>query len=158
MQAAIDTGLRLVRTQQAGESPSAQLLAEHARADALVLSGLRARLGLDRVETAVIGAAPVPPEVIEFFWALGVPLCELYGMSEVLITTANPIDAVRIGTAGRPVPGIELRLADDEEVLMRGPSIMLGYREKRRRNSTGRVEMRPVIGNPRNYADVVHHP
>lgn len=123
-----------------------------------MLSGLRARLGLDRVETAVIGAAPVPPEVIEFFWALGVPLCELYGMSEVLITTANPIDAVRIGTAGRPVPGIELRLADDEEVLMRGPSIMLGYREKRRRNSTGRVEMRPVIGNPRNYADVVHHP
>jgi long-subunit acyl-CoA synthetase (AMP-forming) len=57
-----------------------------------------------------------------------VPLCELYGMSEVLITTINPIDAVRIGTVGRPVPGIELRLAEDGEVLMRGPSTMPGYR------------------------------
>ncbi|MGH3845604.1 MAG: AMP-binding protein [Pseudonocardiaceae bacterium] len=127
-QDAIAAGLRLVRAQQAGELPPAALLAEHESADELVLSDLRARLGLDRVETAAVGAAPIPPEVIEFFWALGVPLCELYGMSEVLITTVNPIDAVRIGTVGRPVPGIELRLADDGEVLMRGPSTMLGYR------------------------------
>ncbi len=125
---AIETGLRLVRAQQAGEQPSAQLLAEYERADALVLSGLRARLGLDRAETAVVGSAPVPPEVIEFFWALGVPLCELYGMSEILAATVNRVDAVRIGTVGRPVPGIELRLADDGEVLLRGPSMMLGYR------------------------------
>jgi len=83
---------------------------------------------LDRAETAVVGSAPVSPEVIEFFWALGVPLCELYGMSEILAATVNPIDAVRIGTVGRPVPGIELRLADDGEVLLRGPSMMLGYR------------------------------
>lgn len=127
-QDAIEVGLQLVRAQQAGEQPSVQLLDAHQRADALVLSGLRTRLGLDRVETAAVGAAPIPPEVIEFFWALGVPLCELYGMSEVLISTVNPIDAVRIGTVGVPVPGMQLRLADDGEVLMRGPSMMLGYR------------------------------
>jgi long-subunit acyl-CoA synthetase (AMP-forming) len=65
--------------------------------------------------------------VIEFFWALGVPLCEGYGMSEILISTVNPIDRVKIGTVGVPVAGMELRLAADGEVLMRGPSMMLGY-------------------------------
>ncbi len=127
IEGAIETGLRLVRAQQTGEQPSAALLADYERADALVLSGLRASLGLGRVETGAVGAAPVPPEVIEFFWALGVPLCELYGMSEVLISTVNPIDRVRIGTVGMPVPGMEVRVADDGEVLMRGPSMMLGY-------------------------------
>ncbi|MCU1608260.1 MAG: AMP-dependent synthetase and ligase [Pseudonocardiales bacterium] len=127
LQEAIETGLRLVRAQQAGEQPSAALVADYARADALVLSGLRARLGLDRIETAAVGAAPVPSEVIEFFWALGVPLCELYGMSEVLISTVNPIDRVKIGTVGVPVTGVEVRVAEDGEVLMRGPSVMLGY-------------------------------
>jgi long-chain acyl-CoA synthetase len=66
--------------------------------------------------------------VIEFFWALGVPLCEGYGMSEICLATINPIDRVKIGTVGLPLPGIELRLADDGEVLMRGPARMLGYR------------------------------
>jgi long-chain acyl-CoA synthetase len=126
-QQAIQTGLRLIRARQAGTQPSAALLAEYKRVDALVLSGLRASLGLDRVETAAIGAAPVPPEVIEFFWALGVPLCELYGMSEVLISTVNPIDRVKIGTVGLPVSGVEVRVAEDGEVLMRGPSVMRGY-------------------------------
>ncbi len=126
-QAAIETGMAVVRARQAGERPSAQLLAEYERADVLVLSELRARLGLDHVETASVGAAPMPPEVIEFFWALGVPLCELYGMSEVLISTINPIDRVRIGTVGVPVPGMEVRVAEDGEVLMRGPSVMRGY-------------------------------
>ncbi|MGH3694966.1 MAG: AMP-dependent synthetase/ligase [Pseudonocardiaceae bacterium] len=128
MQDAIETGLRVVRAQQAGEQPGAQLSAEYRRADAQVLSGLRVGLGLDRVETALVGSAPIAPEVIEFFWALGVPLCELYGSSEILGATVNRIDAVRIGTVGLPVPGIELRLADDGEVLLRGPSMMLGYR------------------------------
>ncbi len=128
MHEAIETRLRLVRAQQAGERPSAALPAEHQQGDTLLRSMLRACLGLDRVETATIGAAPVPPGLIEFFWAVGVPLCEVYAMSEILGATVNPIDAVRIGTVGRPLPGIELRLSDDGEVLMRGPSMMLGYR------------------------------
>ncbi|MGH8931549.1 MAG: AMP-binding protein [Egibacteraceae bacterium] len=97
----IDVGLRRVRVEQAGRQPSAQLLAEHARADALVLSNLRARVGLDRVEGAIIGASPVPPEVIEFFRALGVPLRESYGMTEVMIATVNPIDRVRSAPPNR---------------------------------------------------------
>jgi long-chain acyl-CoA synthetase len=127
IQDAIEIGLRLVRAQQAGEQPSTQLLAEHQRSDALGLSAVRARLGLDHVEAAVVGAAPISPEVIEFFWALGVPLCEGYGMSEISLATINPIDAVRIGSVGRPLPGVQLRLADGE-VLMRRPSVMIGYR------------------------------
>jgi long-chain acyl-CoA synthetase len=127
-QEAIELGLRVLRAQQAGEQPTAALCAEHELADAAVLSGLRTRLGLDRVETGAVGAAPIPPEVIEFFWALGVPLCEGYGMSEICFATINPIDRVKIGTVGLPLPGIELRLADDGEVLMRGPTRMLGYR------------------------------
>ena len=117
-----------VRTEQAGEQPTAALRAEYELADTLVLSELRTRLGLDRVETAVVGAAPVPPEVIEFFWALGVPPCEDYGMSEICLATINPIDRVKIGTVGLPMPGIELCLAADGEVLMRGPTRMLSYR------------------------------
>ncbi|MDQ3826728.1 MAG: AMP-binding protein, partial [Actinomycetota bacterium] len=127
-QQAIELGLRVLRAQQAGEQPTAALRTEHELADAAVLSGLRTRLGLDRVQTGAVGAAPIPPEVIEFFWALGVPLCEGYGMSEICLATINPIDRVKIGTVGLPLPGIELRLADDGEVLMRGPTRMLGYR------------------------------
>lgn len=128
LQHAIEVGLRVLHTQQAGELPTAALWAEHELAETLVLSGLRTRLGLDRVESAVVGAAPIPPEVIEFFWALGVPLCEAYGMSEICLATINPIDRVKIGTVGLPMPGIELRLAEDGEVLMRGPTRMLSYR------------------------------
>jgi long-chain acyl-CoA synthetase len=128
IQDAIEIGLRLIRRKQAGQQLSVQLLAEHQWADAQVLSGLRGRLGLDCVEAAVVGAAPIPPEAIEFFWALGVPLCEGYGMSEMSLATINPIDAARIGTVGRPLPGVELRLAGDGEVLIRRPSMTLGYR------------------------------
>jgi long-chain acyl-CoA synthetase len=128
IQDAIEIGLRLIRRKQAGQQLSVQLLAEHQWADAQVLSGLRGRLGLDCVEAAAVGAAPIPPEVIEFFWALGVPLCEGYGMSEMSLATINPIDAARIGTVGRPLPGVELRLAGDGEVLIRRPTMTLGYR------------------------------
>ena len=122
----IDVGLRRVRVAQAGRRPSTQLLAEHERADALVLPNLRARLGLDRVEGAIIGASPVAPEVIEFFWALGVPLCEAYSMTEVMVATVNPTDRVKIGTVGPPVPGMELRLAADGEVLNAQPADDVG--------------------------------
>ena len=125
---AIEIRLGLVRTQQAHEQLFTELSSGAHRAGALVLADLRSRLGLDRVEAAIVGAAPIPTEVIEFFHALGVPLCEGYGMSEVCVATVNPIEANRIGTVGLPLPGIELRLADDGEVLMRGPTVMLGYR------------------------------
>jgi long-chain acyl-CoA synthetase len=95
----------------------------------LVLSKLRERLGLDAAEHHIVGAAPTPPEVLEFFRALGMNVCELWGMSETCgVATLNPADRVRIGTVGPPLPTVELRLAEDGEVLVRGPMCTPGYR------------------------------
>ena len=121
---ALDLGLRRARGEEVDE-------AEHAKADELVLSKVRGMLGLDQVESVNVGAAPTPPEVIEFFHALGIPLAELWGMSETTgYGAVNPPDAIRIGTVGPPAPGAEIRLADDGEVLIRGPFIMAGYRNQ----------------------------
>ena len=79
---ALDVGLRKVKLEQAGEEVPDELRAEHAKADELVLSKIRERLGLDQIESVNVGAAPTPREVIEFFHAIGVPLAELWGMSE----------------------------------------------------------------------------
>src|SRR3954451_16694082 len=121
---ALDLGLRKAR----GEEVDPE---EHANADELVLSKIRAMLGLDQVEAVNVGAAPTPPEVIEFFHALGIPLSELWGMSETTgYGAVNPPDAIKIGTVGPPAPGAEIRLADDGEVLIRGPFITSGYRNQ----------------------------
>jgi long-chain acyl-CoA synthetase len=128
---ALDVGLRKVRADQAGEELSDELRAEHAKADELVLSKLRGALGLDDVESVNVGAAPTPREVIEFFHAIGVPLAELWGMSETCgYGTCNPPDRIKIGTVGPVSPGAEIKLADDGEVLMRGPMVMTGYRNQ----------------------------
>ena len=90
-----------------------------------------ASLGLDGVGVALTGAAPCPAEVLEFWHGVGLPLCEVYGMSETTgVATVNPPDAVRIGTVGRPLPGVEVALSDVGEVLMRGPVVMRGYRNR----------------------------
>jgi long-subunit acyl-CoA synthetase (AMP-forming) len=131
MRWALDVGLRKVRAEQAGEPVGEELAAEHARADELVLSKIRARLGLDAVESVNVGAAPTPREVIEFFHALGIPVAELWGMSETTgYGTCNPPERIKIGTVGPPAPGAEIRLADDGEVLIRGPFLMTGYRNQ----------------------------
>ncbi|MEX2252822.1 MAG: long-chain fatty acid--CoA ligase [Thermoleophilaceae bacterium] len=128
---AIDVGLRRVRAIQAGEEVPEELEQEHAKADALVLSKMREKLGFDRVESVNVGAAPTPPEVIEFFHALGIPLAELWGMSESTGSgTVNPPDKIKIGTVGPPSPGIELKLAEDGEVMLRGRALMAGYRNQ----------------------------
>jgi long-subunit acyl-CoA synthetase (AMP-forming) len=96
-----------------------------------VLSNVRAMLGLDEIEACNVGAAPTPPEVIEFFHALGVPLAELWGMSETTgAGTCNPPDKIKIGTVGPPAPSIEIKLAEDGEVLVKGPCVMAGYRNQ----------------------------
>jgi len=126
---ALGVGLRKVRAVQAGEEVPEELAQEHAKADELVLSKIRARLGLDEVESVNVGAAPTPREVIEFFHAIGVPLAELWGMSETSgYGACNPPERIKIGTVGPPGPGAEIRLADDGEVLIRGPVVMPGYR------------------------------
>ena len=90
-----------------------------------MLSKIRERLGLDQVESVNVGAAPTPREVIEFFHAIGVPLAELWGMSETCgYGTCNPPDRIKIGTVGPVSPGAEIKLAEDGEVLIRGPVVI----------------------------------
>ena len=126
--AAIDLGRRRARALRDGGAP-AELEAEWQRADEQVLSTIRAMLGLDQVESFVVGAAPTPPEVLEFFLALGIEIRETWGMSETTaITTLNPPGGVRVGTVGPPIPNTEVKLAEDGEVMVRGPQVMAGYR------------------------------
>jgi long-subunit acyl-CoA synthetase (AMP-forming) len=92
-------------------------------------AAVRARLGLDALESVVAGAAPMPTGVLRYFADLGIPICELWGMSELsCCATCNPRERVKIGTCGPPILGAEVELAADGEVLVRGPLVMRGYR------------------------------
>ena len=92
-------------------------------------AAIREKLGLDQCAWLVVGAAPTPVEVLEYFDALGLPICELWGMSETSsCATINPPDRIKIGTCGPPLKGVELKLADDGELLVRGEIVMKGYR------------------------------
>jgi long-subunit acyl-CoA synthetase (AMP-forming) len=86
-------------------------------------------LGLDKVEAINVGAAPTPVEVLEFFHAIGLPLAELWGMSETCgAGSVNPPGKIKIGTVGPPAPGVQLKLDADGEVLVKSDVVMLGYR------------------------------
>ena len=129
MTAALEAAVRKVRLEQAGEEVPAELAEQVARADAEIFAGLREMLGLDQVEAINVGAAPTPVEVLEFFHAIGLPLAELWGMSETCgAGTVNPPDRIKIGTVGPPALGVEIKLAEDGEVLMRSEVVMIGYR------------------------------
>jgi long-chain acyl-CoA synthetase len=89
---------------------------------------LRRKLGLGRVREAVSGAAPIAPQVLEWFWAIGVPVREGYGQTEgTALGTLNPWGDVRIGTVGKPLVGLEVRIAEDGEILLRSPAVFAGY-------------------------------
>jgi long-chain acyl-CoA synthetase len=97
-------------------------------ADLLVLRPLRWQLGLDRVRVAVCGAAPVSPELLDFFHTLGVPLVEGYGQTESAGAIAiDNLAAPKAGTVGEPLPGLEVKLAGDGEILTRGAHVFKGY-------------------------------
>jgi long-chain acyl-CoA synthetase len=135
-QGALDAALARVRLRRAGEPVPAALEASVARADAELFAGLRTMLGLDEVVTVNVGAAPTPPEVIEFFHAIGIELAELWGMSETCGSgTVNRPGEVRIGTVGPAAPGNEVRLAGDGELLIRGACVMRGYRNRPRQTA-----------------------
>ncbi len=93
-------------------------------------AAIRARLGLDECELFAVAGAPTPPEVILYFQALGIEICEIWGMSETSgAATLNRPGRIRPGTVGTPLPGVELSLAEDGELLVRGPIVMKGYRD-----------------------------
>jgi long-chain acyl-CoA synthetase len=127
---AVDLGLRVVRAEQSGQRVPDALRARFADADRSRLAPIRERLGLDSLDWVVTGSAPTPNEVVEFFHALGIPVGDVWGLSETsAAATANPRESVRIGTVGKPLTDVELALASDGEVLVRGPIVMMGYRD-----------------------------
>jgi long-subunit acyl-CoA synthetase (AMP-forming) len=129
VQDAIAASTEKVRLEQRGEEVPAELAEKVAAADAEIFSGLRTMLGLDQVQAINVGAAPTPVEVLEFFHAIGLPLAELWGMSETCgAGTVNPPGKIKIGTVGPPAPGVEIKLDTDGEVLIKSDVVMLGYR------------------------------
>ena len=127
--AGLDAALQKVELEQAGEEIPKALAAAVAAADEAMFSHLRTALGLDEAIAVNVGAAPTPVEVLSFFHAIGIPIGELWGMSETCgAATVNPPDKVKLGTVGPPLPGVEIKLAEDGEVLVRGDLIMPGYR------------------------------
>ena len=121
------TGREARRMEDAGEPMGRLFRRRLAIADKIVLSKVRALFGNELV-MAIVGAAPTPREVLDFFDACGIRVLEGYGMSETTAaTTLNTIAEHRFGTVGRPLGGVEIAVADDGEVLVRGPNVFAGY-------------------------------
>ncbi|KQY58256.1 AMP-dependent synthetase [Aeromicrobium sp. Root495] len=131
--AAIEVGVRAVQAAESGSGASAEdlsaLEAQHAEGIEL-LKPLLARLGLDRLKAAFVGGAPSAPELSQFFRAVGVPMLEAYGLTEGSLNVFNQVADFKSGTAGRPLPGVELRLAEDGEILVRSDLNFVGYRKE----------------------------
>jgi long-chain acyl-CoA synthetase len=125
---AVAVGRRHARARLSREGVPPGLALAYRLARWAVLLPLKRRLGFDRTRIAVCGAAPASPELFEFYHALGIPLIEGYGMTESTgVISVNPAEAPRVGTVGKPLPGVQVRLADDGEILTRGPHVFKGY-------------------------------
>jgi long-subunit acyl-CoA synthetase (AMP-forming) len=135
-QKGLDASLAKVRAEQAGEEVPPEVAEAAAQADEQMFSALRHQLGLDEALAVNAGAAPTPLEVLEFFHAIGIPVGELWGMSETCgLGTINPPDKIKLGTVGPHTPGIEIRLDDDGEVLVKADCVMPGYRKLPEKNT-----------------------
>jgi long-chain acyl-CoA synthetase len=124
---ALGVGARTSRARREGSSVGGLLALQQRLADRLVFAQVRERLG-GRLRLGISGAAPLSPDVMEFFHALGVPVIEGYGLTETASSaTVNEPGDFRIGSVGRPVEGAEIRLADDGEILIRSDAVFAGY-------------------------------
>ena len=125
--AALRTGREMRERERSGRDPGFLLRHGHRLADHLVLSKVRGLFG-GRLEMALTGAAPIAKDVLEFFDACGILILEGYGMTETTAAaTLNTPSRFRLGTVGRPLPGTEVAIAQDGEILMRGPHVFAGY-------------------------------
>lgn len=125
---AVENGKKKVRAEQEGRNPGLLVNLKHALFERLIFTKVRHGLGMDDLTIAITTAAPINPDIIVFFNALGIPLCELFGMSECTgPATTNVPEANKIGTVGRAIPGVEIALAEDGEILIRGGNVANGY-------------------------------
>jgi long-chain acyl-CoA synthetase len=126
-QAAIELGMKVRDMMSRGESVPEELQAPFEEADEQLFKNVRAIFGGD-VRHATSGAAPIAREILEFFWACGVPVLEGYGMTETATAaTTSTVENHRFGTVGRALPGVEIKIAEDGEILIKGPNIFHGY-------------------------------
>jgi long-chain acyl-CoA synthetase len=125
---ALRVGRRVVAARERGEPPGPALAALARLAEWTVFHPLKKRLGLERVRLAISGAAPISPQVLRYFHAIGLDLLEVYGQTEGCgPTTIHRQADIRVGTVGTAMPGVEVRLAEDGEILVRGPNVFPGY-------------------------------
>jgi len=128
VQQAMDIGRRYVESCQYGQTTSPELAAQFQAAHKRVLGPVRSLLGLGEATSVLSGAAPLPPDVTAFLAGLGMKILDVYGMTETTgAFTANTPTEFRLGTVGRPVAGMEVRIAEDGEILVRGPLTTPGY-------------------------------
>jgi len=127
IKAAVGLGIKVRELELAGEPVPPELQQPFAQAEEELFSKVRAAFG-GNMRQAVSGAAPIAKEILEFFFACGVPVFEGYGMTETATAaTFQSIDDYKLATVGKPFPGVELRIADDGEVLIKGRNIFAGY-------------------------------
>ena len=128
VQDSMAAGLAWVQAQEVGGTMTPEIEEAYRKADEAILGFLKLLLGLDQVTWAGSAAAPMPIEVAKFMAGLGLKVYDVYGMTETCgAVTANGPQGFRLGTVGRPTPGMEVRLGEDGEVLVRGPVITPGY-------------------------------
>jgi long-chain acyl-CoA synthetase len=125
---AIGLGVKVRTMQQHGEPVPAEMVAAFKQADEQIFARVRQLFG-DHVRQCVTGAAPISPEILEFFFAAGVPVLEGWGMTETTaVGTVATLEHFKFGTVGRPMPGIEVKIAEeDSEILLRGPNVFREY-------------------------------
>src|SRR5215472_13451200 len=128
---AIGVGHRVAEKRVAGRTPGVALRLLHRAARLLVLDNVRRSMGLHRARGAATGAAPIAPELIKWYMALGIDMREVYGQTENCgLATAMPADRIKLGTVGVARPDTEVAIAADGEILLKGPHVFLGYYNK----------------------------